>query len=442
MSVSSRSRALSVPSSVSLNNPSGSRASRRPPPPLANVVTVPPWAKDEPPSPSELTGPLSDSQGPPAPQSREPDAASFQTSTADDHSRWWSFTLPRSRDQYYDLQQVDSNPRAERRGFRDRSISWLQGSSSIRDTIPSRSREKEKEKDKGKEKEKDVENGELHLSIPPAPAPSAFTAAHATTPGWDLPWSGKLAAQGPHPDYYPDNTSDSDQEDRASSTARQTGWPARKKTDSDFHPQEWLCPSGEFPPFFTPLPRCLTVIPHAQLFRFINISFTTAALGMAIHIRSIEIDNHTRGAVGSSPTVVIIFAPLTLVHVMAAIYLEYFSRPVGLWTTSGKLTHTLSEVLFICLWSAALSLSFDNFFTSLVPCASPSSTRWYNELARPEFDNPVLEGSAGKEICQSQLALICLVGVGLIAYCANLIISLFRIFEKVKWRAPHNPRTR
>jgi len=151
---------------------------------------------------------------------------------------------------------------------------------------------------------------------------------------------------------------------------------------------------------------------------------------MAIHIRHIEISTGTKGAIGSSPIVVIIFAPLTLVHVMAAIYLDYFGRPLGLWRTSAKLAHTLSETLFICLWSAALSLCFDNFFTSLIPCASHTSLSWYNELPRPDYSAPTLQG---QEICDSQLALICLVGVGLIAYCTNLIISLFRIFEKVKY---------
>jgi hypothetical protein len=112
--------------------------------------------------------------------------------------------------------------------------------------------------------------------------------------------------------------------------------------------------------------------------------------------------------------------------------LEYFGRPLGLWRTSAKLAHTLSEVLFICAWSASLSLCFDNFFTSLIPCASASSLTWYNELPRPEFNLPDLDGSAGKELCESQLALICLVGVGLVAYCTNLVISLYRIFEKVK----------
>jgi hypothetical protein len=113
--------------------------------------------------------------------------------------------------------------------------------------------------------------------------------------------------------------------------------------------------------------------------------------------------------------------------------LEYLGRPLGLWRTSAKLTHTLSEVLFICAWSAALSLCFDNFFTSLVPCASSSRTSWYNELPRPPSNIPSFEGSTGDQICDDQLALIFLVGVGLTMYCTNLVISLFRIFEKVKY---------
>jgi len=140
------------------------------------------------------------------------------------------------------------------------------------------------------------------------------------------------------------------------------------------------------------------------------------------------------GAVGSSPTVVIIFAPLTLVHVMVSIYLDYFGRPLGLWRTSVKLAHTLSEVLLICAWSAALSLCFDNFFTSLVPCASPSSMSWYNQLPRPPSDVPGFEGGLGDRICDHQLSLICLVGVSLTAYCMNLVVSLYRVFEIIKYQ--------
>ena len=115
--------------------------------------------------------------------------------------------------------------------------------------------------------------------------------------------------------------------------------------------------------------------------------------------------------------------------------LEYFGRPLGLWRTSGKLAHTLVEVVFICAWSAALGLCFDNFFTSIIPCASPSSVSWYNSMGRPLSNIPWLNGSTGVggTICDEQVALICLVGVGLIMYCFNLVISLYRIFEKVKY---------
>lgn len=151
---------------------------------------------------------------------------------------------------------------------------------------------------------------------------------------------------------------------------------------------------------------------------------------------------------------VIIFAPLTLVHVMLAIYvsgsfktlrlssltfpqLEYFGRPLGLWRTSSKLIHTLSETLFVCAWASALSLCFDNFFTSVIGCAPPSATSWYNQLPRIKPDNPSLgrgDGLPGDYICDRQITLICLVFLGLIMYCTNLFISLFRIFEKVKYQ--------
>jgi hypothetical protein len=115
---------------------------------------------------------------------------------------------------------------------------------------------------------------------------------------------------------------------------------------------------------------------------------------------------------------------------------------MGLWRTSAKLAHTLLEVCFICAWSAAFSLCFDNFFTSLVPCASAGSIAWYDELSRPDLTLPNLgrnEGGVGDTLCDYQLALICLVGVGLVTYCINIVISLFRIFEKVKSYAGFRP---
>ncbi|KAG8780494.1 hypothetical protein FRC12_022957, partial [Ceratobasidium sp. 428] len=70
------------------------------------------------------------------------------------------------------------------------------------------------------------------------------------------------------------------------------------------------------------------------LFRLLNLSLTTSTLALAIHVRQVEKRWHILGSIGSSPTLVIIFGPPTLVHVVIAIYAEYFGKPLGLWQTS------------------------------------------------------------------------------------------------------------
>lgn len=87
--------------------------------------------------------------------------------------------------------------------------------------------------------------------------------------------------------------------------------------------------------------------------------------------------------------------------------LEYFGRPLGLWRTSAKLLHTLSETVFICAWSSALSLCFDNLFTSPLDCAPRSSTSWWNQL--PQGSNPLgdnFEGSLSDDLCNHQVSLV------------------------------------
>ncbi|KAG1885785.1 hypothetical protein F4604DRAFT_1572866 [Suillus subluteus] len=245
-----------------------------------------------------------------------------------------------------------------------------------------------------------LEKGAAH---PRAESSAPFTLSRNKTPGWDTPW--EPTRDFPTNDYSHFGMT-GDRSDNESGD--------RKKRFRTF---------------------ILTNIYVPLLFRFINITFTTAALAVAIRIRTIELQDGVMGIVGSSPTLVIIFSPLTLVHVM----LEYFGRPMGLWRTSAKLAHTLLEVCFICAWSAAFSLCFDNFFTSLIPCASAGSIAWYNELSRPELNLPNLEAEWEILLCYYQLALICLVGVGLVTYCINIVISLFRIFEKVKSYAGFRP---
>ncbi|KAG6820369.1 hypothetical protein H0H93_001340 [Arthromyces matolae] len=406
MSVSSRHKPSSFsPSSVSAH------WANVPPPPTTVVVTTPPWARDEPPSPTERTSIHDVTQWP---EPRPIDAASYTSRPDDRPSRWWTFTLPRTTRQPPTFQNNDStSARAEKKGLKDISISsWLPSSSSQRET-PTVTR---------KGKERDVESNELtdgrrdwDLAFPTPPV-AQNTIANSMTPGWDDPWSPRTAIQGPARNHL------------SRQTSYGLGAPDESEVDQKGD-KKWRSRRKRFRAFIL----SNTYVP--LLFRIINITFTTSALAVAIRIRRIEMALHSMGAVGSSPTVVIIFAPLTLVHVMIAIYLEYFGRPLGLWRTSGKLAYTLSEVLFICAWSAALSLCFDNFFTSLIPCASVSSISWYNEIPRPNSILPNDEHSVGDRICDHQLALICLVAIGLLAYCTNLIISLFRIFEKVKYRS-------
>ncbi|KAJ7038075.1 hypothetical protein C8F04DRAFT_1220382 [Mycena alexandri] len=369
------------------------------PPPVPSVITSPPWAKDEPPSPTDEHPGFADTHH--ATDSRS--VASFQSTYASNSpSRWWAFTRPRGdSDAALDpsnMVPMQEKPERKSVSFKDRSMSWLptQGGS----TFPRRNRGQSMNR-----------NWNLSITLPTPPA-SAFTQQHNATPGWDAPWTSRVGAQGPAGHH---DLEDIEDEDEGSSPVdpdkHRTVWQRRRKRLRAF------ILSNAYVPL---------------LFRCINILFTTTALAIAIRIRLIERRMHTMGELGSSPTLVIIFAPPTLVHVMSSIYLEYFGRPLGLWRTSAKLAHTLFEVLFICAWSAALSLSFDNFFTSVIPCTSASTISWYSTIPRPQSSDPV----SGDKRCDDQLALICLVLFGLLAYCANLIISLYRIFEKIKY---HNP---
>ncbi|KZT52489.1 hypothetical protein CALCODRAFT_425177, partial [Calocera cornea HHB12733] len=171
------------------------------------------------------------------------------------------------------------------------------------------------------------------------------------------------------------------------------------------------------------------------LFRLLNLIFTASALGVAIHAQLEEREAGVEGVLGSSTAVTIVFAPLTLCHVMIAIYLEYFGRPLGLWRTSAKLALTLVEVIFVCLWSSALSLAVDNYLTTPLRCAPRHATSWWSD--QPRTPNPLsldpdpADIGVGSSVCDLQAALISLVLVGLCSYCISLVISLFRIFERV-----------
>ncbi|KAG1867940.1 hypothetical protein DFJ58DRAFT_768450 [Suillus subalutaceus] len=344
LAVSARSRALIVPSAT------------------RTVVTAPPWAQDEPPSPIDDDHHLYDQ--------RPSDLAASRSSfgglngTLSEHQSPWG-TFARPREPLGESSSQAAGKTGATYQNRPPLSSYINPQSWNVPHFQTAS---------------PLEKGAAH---PHAESSAPFTLSHNKTPGWDTPW--EPTRDFPTNDYSHFGMT-GDRSDNESGD--------RKKRFRTF---------------------ILTNIYVPLLFRFINITFTTAALAVAIRIHGVM------GIVGSSP------------------YLEYFGRPMGLWRTSAKLAHTLLEVCFICAWSAAFSLCFDNFFTSLIPCASAGSIAWYNELSRPELNLPNLEGGVGDMLCYYQLALICLVGVGLVTYCINIVISLFRIFEKVKSYAGFRP---
>ncbi|KIP12458.1 hypothetical protein PHLGIDRAFT_97789 [Phlebiopsis gigantea 11061_1 CR5-6] len=397
-------------STFSKPNTQSIRSYRAHPSTIRTVVTSPPWARDEPPSPGDevpSSAPRDHiSAADERPSTHRPsDVTSYHSSIADENnagpSRWWAFTRPRPDDSA----TQPLAPNAARHRDRSLSVSWLPSSLSRRP-----GEHGEAAAAGGGDFRPRAHDRRLHIDLPPIHQ-APITLAQTRTPGWETPWTPRAPGVSWSVDIEESDSHEHDGE-------KLSKWQRRKKRIRVY---------------------MLTNTYVPLLFRFVNITFTASALAIGIRIRLTENRYKIMGALGASPTLVIIFAPLTLVHVIVAIYLEYFGRPLGLWRTSGKLAHTLVEVVFICAWSAALALSFDNFFTSVIPCASPAATRWYSDIQPATKDlNNMLPGfnghtGVGGMLCNEQLALICLVGVGLIMYCFNLVISLYRIFEKVKY---------
>jgi hypothetical protein len=213
MSVSSRQRPPSVPSSTSLHHTSSVRSNVIDgiPPPVSIVITTPrklyhvlltrynrltsgltAWARDEPPSPKDHSSTADRNL---ATEFRPSDVPSYNNSVADlNHSRWWTFTLPRPTRQPPTLPELSSpsTVKPERKSFRD--ISWLHASSSMREGTSFIRREKDLEAAQATSSH-NRDRG-LFITLPTAPT-APYTLSHNTTPGWDSPWSPRTAVQGP-----------------------------------------------------------------------------------------------------------------------------------------------------------------------------------------------------------------------------------------------------
>lgn len=236
--------------------------------------------------------------------------------------------------------------------------------------------------------------------------PNVFTVHQPATPGWASPWKpeerghGGLNATGYFPRTESGRTIGSDD-------GRTNGWYEAWKNFLIHNP-------------FVPL-----------LFRTINVAFTSATLAVAIKLLVVLRNEGANDAVGASPLVAIIFAPLSLFHVGFQIWLEYFGRPIGLWTVQSKLSYTVAELIFICLWSSELSLTLDNYFTSTLICVNYGSPYVGPRESPANQESPLNNPSRKPYICRLQGSLIGLVFVSLLAYLIVLTVSLFRIFVRV-----------
>ena len=223
------------------------------------------------------------------------DLASYNASTIDLRSRWWTFTLPStvkpSRGSHL---WSSSTARSERRAFKDLSKVWPSdqaGPSFVG---------KEKDAKPGQVDHPYIRRDRGLSLVLPTPPTAPYAPSQTITPGWGSPWSPRLPSHTAMPVMEPDDSYDmeNDLEGNAWSTGGLGGWQERKKIVRAFILTNVYVPLvGSY--LFWVISSNMSRL--AQLFRFINITFTTAALAVAVHIRKIEVKGHVLGAVGSSP---------------------------------------------------------------------------------------------------------------------------------------------
>jgi hypothetical protein len=137
---------------------------------------------------------------------------------------------------------------------------------------------------------------------------------HARTPGWSDPWEPfQMNTANPFDAVHHQFSTGPDElgRDDNDKLSRKTIW----KNFTEFL---LLSP---FAPFWL---------------RFLNLAFTTATLALAARIMQIEHNSNIRGIIGSSTITALVFAPLTLIHIFFALWLEYFGAPIGVWSVGAK----------------------------------------------------------------------------------------------------------
>lgn len=248
----------------------------------------------------------------------------------------------------------------------------------------------------------------FRLSLPtPQPHPT-YTEHHSKTPGWAeayTPFASRRS--GAHGRSLSRARGDHLSEKDFSSTQGDHSF----RGDIKAKIARWTLYS-----FWTPL-----------VLRLANFALTCTTLGLGVRIRNLESAAGLRGITGPSPLVAIIYSPPTLLHVLAAVYLEYFGKPIGLWSLPSKLLFTSLDLVVISLWASLLSLTMSDIFTSPLHCA-PESSRWWTSVR--SRDPTVAVGG----VCEAQIAITVSVVVGVVGFLVGNVVSLARVWAKIQSR--------
>ncbi|GAA5909739.1 hypothetical protein JCM5296_005777 [Sporobolomyces johnsonii] len=313
---------------------------------------------------------------------------------------WWTFTLPSKY-----LDRVHGYVRPKEWNEKGKEREGEQDDDDMRSTHSQRSRRSAWSMGRLQSRNRDQEKQDYHrkmsqsMNVKLAP-PNVFSINQTTIPGWSSPWV---------PFHRQENGRE--MQDPFDLSHREAAAEAASKK-SRF---ENFILHNPFSPLF---------------FRFINLVLNGCTLGLAAHIRLQETHAGVIGVIGTSTLFVIVIAPLAIVHIFVTVYIEYFGAPIGLWQIRTKMFYTLTDLALICLYSSALSLTFDDLFTSSLECTAYTPYARYNTppLATGTAN---IEGTLADSICSQQIAQVVFIFLSVISYLVVLIISLFRIFAKV-----------
>ncbi|KAJ9121086.1 hypothetical protein QFC24_005067 [Naganishia onofrii] len=165
------------------------------------------------------------------------------------------------------------------------------------------------------------------------------------------------------------------------------------------------------------------------------------ALGLGAKLFSLENAADLDGILGSAPILSISYGSVSAIHCLVVMYREAFGKPIGLWGLRSKMTWVCLDLFFIALWSSCLSLTISDYMSSPLQCSSlnPWWTTGTYTITLPEV---ITKSRQKDKMCDRQAALIGFVLFTLIMYVINMVISLFRIFERLSTVAKSYEKSR